>query len=382
MSTKRAAISGLVLTALAWIVWVSLSLWQAGDSLPELTQSGAPTVQMPAEADPAPDVSAELEEPATESIPTSAAVAAAPAAIETGNPGVATARRIVPELNAYMWVSTSLESRCRAFRITHYVPETFIHPDELRYLSPEEFKAVVDLRPFDGQLQRAYARSLRAAVRGPEPSNNYLPSPDDDATIRDYDLNAVRGRDWLTAHHLAAMYNYGVDKVEAYAWWRIAQDMGHYRGISPDSAGWRGWTPSDQEMREGAERADELINDFDLLPGLGVPEECLTPDQTVEEHTYLAALVRRLAQRALPSDASGSGARRFNRLNGHALVVEHVCSLNCSTDVRRVIYYQDIPDEDACDGIDGVQQTVETRLPTGRTEERTFCVPAFLAENP
>jgi hypothetical protein len=263
------------------------------------------------------------------------------------------------------------------------VPETVIHPDDLRYLSAEEFKAVVDSRPFDGQLQRAYARSLRAAIRGAEPTNNYRPSPDDDATIRGYDLSAIRGRDWPTAHHLAAMYNHvEVDKVEAYAWWRIAQDMGHYRGITPDSAGWREWTPTDQEMREGAERADELINEFDLLPGIGVPEECLAPDEIVEEHSYLAALVRRLAQRAMPSESPGSGVRRFNRLNDYALVVENVCSLNCPTDVQRVIYYQDVPDAEVCDGIDGVQQTIETPLPAGRTEERTFCVPVFLAENP
>jgi hypothetical protein len=277
---------------------------------------------------------------------------------------------------AYRFLGTnpSIEARCQWYETAgEYIPETQVDPDIMRGFSDEEFQALVDSRDDDGMLQRAYAQSLRT-----EPWS----SLEDDATTRDYDIRAVRGRDRASAAALAIMYYY-VDRIESNAWWRIALEMGaEGRGGLAAWVELRGQPPySDQESRDGADRADELINEFELLSGLGTPEDCLTAEKLAEQRSHQAALVRRLAQRAMPSAAPDAPAQAFNRLNGHALVVENVCSFSCPTDVQRVIYYQDVPDTDACSEIDGVQRTIQARTPDARYAERTFCVPAFLAEN-
>ena len=378
MSTRRVLISGSILVVLAWVVWTSLSLWQAGSSLSELSPSRLPTTQIPDEVDAAPAApSASMPVESTFSAPSAVVVSSA---IDIGSSGSEVTPRVVPVLSGNISYSsdTSLDNRCGRIFFVH---ETSIPEDELQYMSPEEFKAAVDSRPFDGQLQHTYAKSLRAAVRGLEPGPASFPSLSDDATIREYDVGAVRGGYPHSAAGLAAIY-YEVDKVESNAWWRILLEMGH----DPRNplAVWsqlRGQQPyTDQERRAGADRADELIIDLELLPGLGVREECLTPDELAEQRRHQAELVRRLAQRVMPSTAPGGPAEAFNRLDGHALAVENVCSYSCPTDVQRVIYYQDVPDGGACELIDGVEQTIEAQTAGGRYQNRTFCVPAFLAE--
>jgi len=385
VSTKRVLISGLVVALIAWIAWiawVSLSLWQAGDSLPELPPFDVPGVRAPAVADPATAGPAELVRPPSDSGPSAAATADAPAAIAV-NKEASTPRAVIASNAYYFFFGTNptLEVRCREWESRgDFIPETQVHPDVLRSLSDEEFQQLVDSRPGDGLLQRIYATSLRATVS--EGSlHNVWPSLDDDETTREYDIRAVRARDRQSAAALASMY-YEVDRVESNAWWRILLEMGYDGGGLAIWIGLRGQPPyTEQESRDGADRADELINELELLSGLGAPEECPAPDELAEQRSHLATLVRRLAERAMPSAAPGEPPHAFNRLNGHALVVENVCSFNCPTDVQRVIYYQDVPDADACGQIDGVQETIQARTPVGRYEERKFCVPAFMVDN-
>jgi hypothetical protein len=62
------------------------------------------------------------------------------------------------------------------------------------------------------------------------------------------------------------------------------------------------------------------------------------------------------------------------------VVAENVCTYDCASDGRQVIYIA-VPEDATCEELLGVEQRFLARVSSGRIEERTFCVPNTLVSN-
>ena len=128
-------------------------------------------------------------------------------------------------------------------------------------------------------------------MRVPERVLERVQSLDDEpfTTSKLYFIKAVRNHNWIAAERLALVY-YPFDKVEARAWLLIAAEAEKFSLdpaiYSTSKFARQGAYDYRREMRESLEgltvaekqesesRADELIAEFELAPGLLPPEGC------------------------------------------------------------------------------------------------------------
>ena len=355
MLPKRVLIAVSILAVCGWAISVSLMLRQVRNSLPDLrsfepppVQSGAQSVpaampvgiqpsapQRPAERVPAITLQAEVQLPFVESAPEA----------------VTAAVTLPPEIPVEDQIPLSVEERCGLLDFGVYADEIVVDRDFLLSLSDGELMAIADSEE-DGFFNFWHGESIMFDVWERLDNGAALDEVAGSLEVmRKYYIRAIRnhsrkGASWIASHY------WNIDKVEARAWWRIDEMMGG-QGLARQQQELGQFIFTDQENSEGLARAEELIIEYNLASGIGVPEECLTADEIEEQRSMLAALYSRLSQRAMPSEAPDARPTVFDRLNGHDLVVENVCSLNCPLDTRRVIYYQDVPDGEDCSLAEG-----------------------------
>ena len=371
MTRNRVLIAFLLFALCIWVAGAGFSLLKTLNSLPDLT----PLEVSPAQQATEPVSSSTISPLVTQAAPAvSAPEVQFPSVVQVAERTVDTPILPREELanvsieEVVVKVGVSEQDRCGEFDNFGLLRNGYmlIADSQRSHLSHAQHAMVIDSLD-DGFVHFLYAQQLGYKVGIGDPLFE---------SVEEHYIKAARGHNRAAAEILAVTY-YAVDRVRSRAWWRIVEEMGG-RGLQARSFSER-FTYSDQEHSDGKDFAETLMNEYRLGPGLGKPEECLSSDEVIAQRSRLADLFRRLASRALPSEAP-EGPVVFNRLNGRDLVVENVCSVNCPLDTQRVIYLANDPQDGRdCAQANGFDRTILARSSAG-LQERTFCVPVLFAE--
>ena len=280
MTLKRAVIAFFLIVGIGWAAWIALSFGRLGDSLPVPISSERPagvgsveTVLMPAGS--SEDQALPVEEPIDE-LP----------AVATGDSRRSAVTMSTEESTGLVFASpASVEERCRYVRVFGvYAGEPTWEYDIPANLPIEDMRRIAD--DFDyGYAQYRYADHLRRngtfrdvyVERVQTGTLHELPDEPSFLIMRSYYIDAMRNHTRVGATELASIYR-RIDKVEAIAWLVIDEMMGGPSLSRAEASGLWSGTPfvyTESEKLSSEARAEELIAEFELDPGLSTPEECL-----------------------------------------------------------------------------------------------------------
>jgi len=280
VSLKRIAIAVVLLACCIWTAWVWNALKDIDDALPALRTFELSAVEIPTESisvtASTAEVPPEIQRSADESLPD--AVAAVDSPTET----------VVNFPQGEILYPITAESRCLIRDVWgNYLGESvkwtrFSSVVPYYDVSDRELQAMADSG--DGYAQFLYAFNRVLGIGDiydteatPDEVLEHLESTDDEAleTAMPYFVKSIRNHNWIAADQLASIF-YPFDRVEARAWAVIGQMAGgkslekRESGRLPDEV----YDFTDAEVRESEARAEELIAEFDLNPGLSPPEQC------------------------------------------------------------------------------------------------------------